>query len=311
MALCFCIVLLVPIVLLAQTNFEANALLNFSVPEFTVKWITQYSDTPAIPATPTTTSVDPFTGKNVTHPGSPGSPASHREWKTFDFRIKNQGVPVDDSGELGRQYYFYNIRYKGHFGENWTELYNANTRYLAPASSGDTIPFNLESEHTFHGIVDFQVELINGHFTFHDFGPGLYDWYLSFDADWKSGWSETQTINFDITPPTITVLSPKQQNYSNSDVSLNFLVNEEFNQLMYSLDGGQNVTISGNTTLAGLSNGSHNVTIYALDQAGNVGTSEAIAFTVESSFPTTIMLVIIAAITIAAALIIIRKKYHH
>jgi hypothetical protein len=45
------------------------------------------------------------------------------------------------------------------------------------------------------------------------------------------------------------------------------------------------VTVAGNTTLAGLSAGAHNVTVYAWDTAGNVGASETITFTV-TPFPT-------------------------
>jgi len=46
------------------------------------------------------------------------------------------------------------------------------------------------------------------------------------------------------------------------------------------LDGQENVTIAGNTTLVGLSSGVHNVTVYACDDAGNVGSLETLTFTV-------------------------------
>ncbi|MFQ6074435.1 MAG: hypothetical protein ACE5KC_04360, partial [Candidatus Bathyarchaeia archaeon] len=46
-------------------------------------------------------------------------------------------------------------------------------------------------------------------------------------------------------------------------------------------DGQMNVTISGNTTLSALSNGSHSLVVYAKDTAGNTGASETISFSIE------------------------------
>jgi hypothetical protein len=40
----------------------------------------------------------------------------------------------------------------------------------------------------------------------------------------------------------------------------------------------KNVTIAGNTTLTGLSSSVHNLTVYAWDEAGNIGSSETITF---------------------------------
>jgi hypothetical protein len=45
------------------------------------------------------------------------------------------------------------------------------------------------------------------------------------------------------------------------------------------------VTVAGNTTLAGLSAGVHNVTVYAWDTAGNMGTSPTVTFTIAKPEP--------------------------
>jgi hypothetical protein len=50
--------------------------------------------------------------------------------------------------------------------------------------------------------------------------------------------------------------------------------------MAYSLDGKENITISGNTTLNGLAYGAHNVTVYATDASGNTGVSETAYFTI-------------------------------
>jgi hypothetical protein len=85
-------------------------------------------------------------------------------------------------------------------------------------------------------------------------------------------------------------------------VPLDFTVNETASQITYSLDGQENVTAAGNMTLTQLSNGAHNVTVYAADEAGNMGASETATFTVAvpEPFPT----VPVAAASVAAVAVV-------
>lgn len=69
---------------------------------------------------------------------------------------------------------------------------------------------------------------------------------------------------------------------------MNFSVNEKISTVTYSLDGEDNVTIAGNTTLTGLPIGAHNLTVYASDAAGNVGASQTVNFTIINMTPTPI-----------------------
>jgi hypothetical protein len=94
----------------------------------------------------------------------------------------------------------------------------------------------------------------------------------------------------------VMVLSPENKTYDATAAPLNFTVNGEATSFSYSLDGQEKVTITGNTTLEGLSSGSHNLTVYVEDAAGNSGVSETIYFSVEVPFPTTW---VVAAIAIA------------
>ena len=55
------------------------------------------------------------------------------------------------------------------------------------------------------------------------------------------------------------------------------------NWTSYSLDGQQNITFSGNTNLTDISNGLHNITVYAQDTFGNIGSSQTTSFTVAKS----------------------------
>jgi hypothetical protein len=111
--------------------------------------------------------------------------------------------------------------------------------------------------------------------------------------------------------------APKITNFSvngteTTDRLLNFAVDEEASWIGYSLDDQANVTINGNTTLKGLSAGSHNVTVYAEDVAGDMGASETLLFTIEEPFPT--LLVATASIVVVAVfavfLFYMRKHKH-
>jgi len=87
------------------------------------------------------------------------------------------------------------------------------------------------------------------------------------------------------TVPKFAVVSPENKTYTSSNVSLAFTVNKPAVWMGYSLDGQENVTITGNTTIAGLSNGLHNVTVYANDTFGNNGVSQTILFTINQPEP--------------------------
>jgi len=113
------------------------------------------------------------------------------------------------------------------------------------------------------------------------------------------------------TPPVISILSPENKTYSANDVSLAFTVSEPTSWIGYSLDGLMNVTITGNTTLSGLSEGSHSLVVYANDTTGNVGYSQSVYFSTETPqgepFPmwvvVTCMFAVVMAIIAGIALV--------
>ena len=116
-----------------------------------------------------------------------------------------------------------------------------------------------------------------------------------------------------ITPPQISILSPENIAYNSSDISLNFTVNKQTNWLGYSLDSKENVTIARNITLSALSNGTHNVTVYANDTYGNTGASKTIFFTVNeppSVTATETGIAIATIVGIAGGLVYVGKHKH-
>lgn len=125
------------------------------------------------------------------------------------------------------------------------------------------------------------------------------------------GMTTISVINFtiDTTPPSISSLSVENKTYSTSDVPLNITVNEPFSQVSYSLNGQENVTVSGNTTLTDLPNGNYTVVVYATDLAGHVGASETIAFTVAK--PDLTIIAVTVTTVICVGLPIYFKKHKH
>jgi len=118
-------------------------------------------------------------------------------------------------------------------------------------------------------------------------------------------------VGYGSVPPVIDVVSPASQTYNESSVSLVFTVNKPVNWTGYSLDGQDNVTVTGNTTISGLTNGLHNVTVYAKDTFGNVGVSETVSFTVEAPFPATLVVAPVASVVVVGAVLAIYFKKRH
>ncbi len=115
----------------------------------------------------------------------------------------------------------------------------------------------------------------------------------------------TPDPSYDDISPEIAVLSPENTTYYSANVTLGFVVNEQTSWMGYSLDGSNEVTIAGNTTLTSLSVGTHNVTVYAWDDVGNAEASETITFTIAEPFP----IVPIAAASVAAVISVVLLVY--
>ena len=93
--------------------------------------------------------------------------------------------------------------------------------------------------------------------------------------------SSTINFNVDTTAPSVSILSIQNKIYNSSNnLPLIFTVNETSPLITYILDDKVN-TIDGNTTLTGLQNGDHKLTVYATDNAGNAGTSQTIDFNLQ------------------------------
>jgi len=89
----------------------------------------------------------------------------------------------------------------------------------------------------------------------------------------------------DTNPPIITITSPiNNTTYSTDSVDLNYSANKLTTWQWYSLDGAANITLNGNTTLTGFTDGLHISTVYANDTSGNMNSS-MVWFAVDTTFP--------------------------
>jgi hypothetical protein len=202
------LILTVSSLIIAIPEHVSASITKPSVPEFTVQIVAYPYDVP------TTHSIDPYTGQDITHLGY------HVENKSIEVTIKNQPfTPYNESG--WNVDFYYDVRIKGHYVENWTELYNPILYpELYTAGSQYTV-FNYQEEYsdtegihfdigTFPagGQVDFQVEAMIGyvHRT-----VAFNSWYFTGE---ESGWSNTQTITTpaNVSPsPTSTPIIPEFQ----------------------------------------------------------------------------------------------------
>ena len=127
----------------------------------------------------------------------------------------------------------------------------------------------------------------------------------------------TKSVNVAFTvnaaAPRIAVLSFDQYAYDTSSLPLVFSVSEsDISWMGYSLDGAATQTINGNTTLNGLSYGTHTIVVYATDMAGSQGTSQSTQFSVvqetqpqQETQPTTLQSTPFSATLIATSVVIV------
>jgi hypothetical protein len=143
------------------------------------------------------------------------------------------------------------------------------------------------------------------------------------------GYSQKIFFSIDTQPPEISILSPEPRTYNVTNISLNVTFSEPVSWVRYSLDGKANVTLNMNNTLSfdhlltDLSDGKHNLTMYACDRFDHTGASDNIEFIVvqetetrsyQTGFSAMILLVaspVFVAFVVATGLLVYFKKRNH
>jgi hypothetical protein len=116
------------------------------------------------------------------------------------------------------------------------------------------------------------------------YAPDVLNNYPDYYSKYSTVLNKTDCeVNFTVVlPVNISILSPRNETYSENYIQLSIAVDKPTKWIEYSLDNQANVTILGRYTLKGISLGSHNFTVFAKDSFGNTGVSETIIFNVTS-----------------------------
>jgi hypothetical protein len=185
--------------LIMSSSISAQSIPPPSVPEFTVELVDSSYDVP------TTYSTDPYTGETVTHEGY------HVKRITLEMKIRNQPfVPYYDADSGWNISFYYNIRIRGFYSEDWIGLYYASDGYPTQSDSEYTVislgtlgetGLSLVTNAKMidvpsGGQVDFQVEAMIGYVS-RVYNPNatsqltMFPWQFTGET---SGWSATQTL---------------------------------------------------------------------------------------------------------------------
>ena len=187
-------------------------------------------------------------------------------------------------------FHYYPNRYIGGYGELIT--YSVHPKIQDP-NSKTLYDFN-STEDTFNFTAQY-----SGTYTFQCFCS--YIWGVENPIVPQLSLNYTVTGN----PIEINLLSPSNQTYRESNVSLSYSASRLTDWAGYSLDGANNVTLwdshngnpsTWNITLTELSKGTHSLALYVSDEYGNMDV-KTVAFSVgDTDLPSFVMLPIIIVI---------------
>jgi hypothetical protein len=118
--------------------------------------------------------------------------------------------------------------------------------------------------------------------TLEDLSDGPHEMTLHFENTIASFYDPVVIFIVETRAPIVTILSPESRAYTTSSVPLTFTVNEPFSNVSYMVDSNAETAIDGNTTLTNLADGTHNLTLYATDVAGKLGTSDPLTFEIQA-----------------------------
>lgn len=229
---------------------------------------------------------------NISMP--PNNSAYNRNSLSFSI-----SVSIEKTNDLKYQEFLSRVYYTCDWlsGDTYIyKYYNANSNNIPDTISQFDHILNLTS-----------IPIGEHYITFYAIEAGFYYPSLSEYYMLSSNASSTIAFTIDTQPPNVSLLL-HNQTYDMSSISLNFTLDQPASKITYVLDGQGNVTISGNTTLSDLSYGTHNLTVYAFDTAGNVGASETVFFTItEPVYMLTFIsaLVLVVCVSVAVACLVV------
>jgi hypothetical protein len=176
-----CLTLLIVKPVIAQTIPKP------ATPQFSIQYVDYSYDIPA------TNSTDPYTGQQILHP------SQHIVDIRIEGKIKNQpftpySLPPPNGSISGNVGFYYNVRYKGHFGNDWTEIYGYhNVDFISQNYSSEYTNFTIYWQEFPEGSqIDYQVKAMIGFEGRTYIGPYPQPIIIGEESDW----SNTLTLFF-------------------------------------------------------------------------------------------------------------------
>jgi len=173
----------------------AQSITKPSIPEFEAEYIDNSYD-----IAPTYT-IDPYTNNTIIK-----TYGDHVDNRTIVVKIKNEPFTpfTDSSGNTINM--FYNVRYKGTYGKDWTFRYGGERMIMYSAGPDDIYGYKIQdyaSQNTIiviespaqQGQMDIQVETLKGYTNQTTIQSHIFMSVVGYTFyGEKSGWSNTQTL---------------------------------------------------------------------------------------------------------------------
>jgi hypothetical protein len=188
-ALCLVVMLIVAsTTLLMVKPANAQEIPKPAAPQFSIQYVDYSYDIPAYNST------DAFTGQQVQHP------SQHIGDVRVEGKIKNQpftryNLPNPPNGSIsGDVGFYYNVRYKGHFGNEWTEIYGYHNKdFINQKYGSEYTNFTIYWEEFPEGAqIDYQVKAMIGFEGRTFIGPYPQPVIIGEESEW----SDTLTLFF-------------------------------------------------------------------------------------------------------------------
>ncbi|RLE38512.1 hypothetical protein DRJ17_03660, partial [Candidatus Woesearchaeota archaeon] len=160
--------------------------------------------------------------------------------------------------------------------DNETYIYDANATDI----EGDNLTYSLISPPS-----GANINSSTGVMTWSPAKSQTGNFTITILVDDGNGGNTTQCYNLsviDVTEPVVSIIEPENITYTTVNIPLSFTVDETAN-ISYTLDGGSNISATNNTIITVITDGLHNITLYANDSAGLIGVSSTRYFTVSTS----------------------------
>ena len=164
------------------------------------------------------------------------------------------------------------------YAYTFRDLFLARDEGYAPISGNHTLAtITLTGVNTGWSTFSFSKTVVGGY----DFDTGL--------APQLPSTGVGGTVVIGNPPPVIDVISPQNASYIKTNaVNLTIAVSKPVSWAAYSLDGAANVSITSNTVILQMSDGQHNIIVYATDTVGQTASSNKTYFKVDVTPPTTL-----------------------